>query len=88
MGIESLTQLRKVSKSITEIEEIRLKSGKTYFLNPENYANPNLERSYVVNEKIIGYVYKAVLYIVEFSKAVVEFLEKRGFSYKAFYIPN
>ena len=53
MGIESLTQLRKVSKSITEIEEIRLKSGKTYFLNPENYANPNLERSYVVNEKII-----------------------------------
>lgn len=88
MIAKSLTELRKRAESITEIKKVQLKNGCTYYLNPANYANPNLEHSYVVNGKIIGFIYDAILYIVEFSKSVIELLEKRSFKYKSFYIPN
>ena len=88
MITKSLTELRKNAETITETKAIQLKNGQTYYLNPVNYANPNLERAYVIQGGNIGFVYKAILYILEFSKSVIELLEKRSFKYKQFYIPD
>lgn len=83
----SFTELRQKAKKVKEIKEITLKNGNQYFLNPQNYCNPSLERAYVVSEGIICFVYDKILHIVEFSRAVIEILEQRCFKNKDFFVP-
>lgn len=88
MGIENLQQLKTIAESFTEEKVIFLGNGEKFVVNPECYANPSLERTYTTNGSIIGFISGAILYIIKYSRSVIEFLERKRFSTRSFYLPN
>ena len=66
--------------------EVKRESGEVVSMNLEEIARKYNKR-YCINKSVVAFVYRQVLYVVPFTKSVMDALWKKNFTRANFFVP-
>ena len=58
----------------------------TILVNIEDIAR-KYHKCYCINHSVVAFVYRQVMYVIPYTKSVIDTLDKRGFRREDFYVP-